>query len=303
MNPPTPTRVTARAVCGRAVPGAWCGREGRGQGRSEPRHRPPRDDVSKGFPRCTDRIWKGCRRSRSACSRSSSTRAKPRPSSHPRRAGATKSRPSSAPWSEPSQLLTDVSPAFEITSGAGGGACPSGGTPPFAPSVTAGTENNDAGSYSPLDIRIARNDGEQEITGFASLLPPGLTGNLSGIPFCSEADIALARGKPVTKRKPTPRVPSRAKSGIASLTPVSGRFSRRPPASSTSGVRSQAPRSQSCRLPARMSARLTSAPSSCISRWTSTRKRRRSASPPVPRIRSRTSSKASSSTSAKSACS
>ena len=97
------------------------------------------------------------------------------------------------PWSEPSQLLSDISPAFEISSGAGDGPCPSGGTPPFAPGVTAGTENNDAGSYSPLDIRIARNDGEQEITGFASLLPPGLTGNLSGIPFCGEAEVQRAR--------------------------------------------------------------------------------------------------------------
>ena len=128
------------------------------------------------------------------------------------------------PWSEPSQLLTDMSPAFEISSGANGGSCPSGGTPPFAPSVTAGTENNDAGAYSPLSIRIARNDGEQEITGFASLLPPGLTGNLSGVPFCSEGEIALARAKTGAEEEANPSCPvasevghSTADAGVGSV--------------------------------------------------------------------------------------
>ena len=82
---------------------------------------------------------------------------------------------------------------FPITQGVEGGPCPTGGVPPLHPQVSAGTEDNDAGSYGPLDIRITRNDGEQEITGFSSQLPPGLTGNLSGVPFCSQADIEAAR--------------------------------------------------------------------------------------------------------------
>ena len=122
------------------------------------------------------------------------------------------------PWSKPSQLLTDISPAFEISSGAGGGPCPSGGGAggiPFAPSVTAGTENQDAGAYSPLSIRIARNDGEQEITGFSSQLPPGLTGNLTGIPFCSEGDIALARGKTGHEEEADPSCPATSEIGYS----------------------------------------------------------------------------------------
>ncbi len=99
------------------------------------------------------------------------------------------------PWSNLAEVVTDESPPFEILRGFGGGACPAGGVPPFAPVVSAGAENNDAGAYSQLDIHITRNDGEQEITGFSSQLPPGLTANLSGVPFCSEADIALARTK------------------------------------------------------------------------------------------------------------
>jgi hypothetical protein len=98
------------------------------------------------------------------------------------------------PWSNPNAVLHDAS-TFRVTTGVGGGACPSGGSPPFAPGLLAGTLNNAAGAYAPLDIRITRSDGEQEITGFASQLPPGLTANLTGVPFCPEAQISAARSK------------------------------------------------------------------------------------------------------------
>jgi hypothetical protein len=96
------------------------------------------------------------------------------------------------PWSAPLEPRF-VSSSFETTEGVHEGPCPSGGVPPFHPQVISGTENNDAGSYSPFYLRILREDGEQEITRFTTVLPPGLSGNLSGIPFCSEADIEAAR--------------------------------------------------------------------------------------------------------------
>ena len=103
------------------------------------------------------------------------------------------------PWSSPEEAgmpavprIVDSSP-FAITTGVHEGACPSGGVPPFKPQVTSGTENNDAGSYSPFYLRLVREDGEQEITKFTTVLPPGLTGNLSGIPFCSDAAVEAAR--------------------------------------------------------------------------------------------------------------
>ena len=111
------------------------------------------------------------------------------------------------PWSAlGGDVLSESS--FVITSGVDRGACPSGGgTPPFKPQAVMGTENNAGGSYSPLDIRITRNDGEQEITGFSSLLPPGLTANLTGVPFCSEADIALAKTKSGAQEENEPSCP------------------------------------------------------------------------------------------------
>jgi hypothetical protein len=85
--------------------------------------------------------------------------------------------------------------AFEIISGPNASGCPSGGTPPFHPTLTAGTINNAAGSYSPFNIRLSRTDSEQEITHFSIKLPPGVTGKLAGIPFCSDQQIAAARSR------------------------------------------------------------------------------------------------------------
>ena len=79
------------------------------------------------------------------------------------------------PWSEPLAELP-LNSTFEVEEGIGGGPCPAGGVPPFHPGLVAGTLNNSAGAYSPMDIHITRNDGEQEITRFTSILPPGLDG-------------------------------------------------------------------------------------------------------------------------------
>lgn len=97
-----------------------------------------------------------------------------------------------APSSEPGNPRS-ANNTLEITSGIGGSPCPAGSLPPFKPVVLAGTTDNIAGGYSPFYLRISREDGEQELTRFSTVLPPGLTGNLTGIPFCSEAQIEAAR--------------------------------------------------------------------------------------------------------------
>jgi hypothetical protein len=118
------------------------------------------------------------------------------------------------PWSAPEMVLGVLAPPFSITQGPGEGSpCPPGGVPPFKPGISAGTLDNDAGSYSSLDLRITREDGEQEITGFSSQLPPGLTANLTGVPFCSEADIALARTKTGHEEEADPACPAASEIG------------------------------------------------------------------------------------------
>jgi hypothetical protein len=85
--------------------------------------------------------------------------------------------------------------AFQIVSGPDSGPCPTGGLPPFKPGLVAGTINNRAGSFSPFNLRLSRSDSEQEITHFSIKLPPGITGKLAGIPYCSDAAIEAAKAR------------------------------------------------------------------------------------------------------------
>ncbi len=116
------------------------------------------------------------------------------------------------PWARPTEVLHDSS-TFQVTTGIDGAACPAGGLQPFKPSLIAGTANNNAGGYSPVDIRITRNDGEQEITGFASLLPSGLTANLTGVPFCDDAQIGSAKAKTGAQELAEPSCPRASEIG------------------------------------------------------------------------------------------
>lgn len=126
--------------------------------------------------------------------------------------GTYTTRAEVTPWSAPEETLLETS-SFEVTSGVGGGACPAGGTPPFAPTVIGGASSNVAGSYSPFYIRIERKDGEQEITGFAMHFPPGLVGSLAGIPFCSNADIQRAREQTGAQAEADPACPAASQIG------------------------------------------------------------------------------------------
>ncbi len=116
------------------------------------------------------------------------------------------------PWSELSETLTDSS-SFTITKGYDGGACPSGGVPPFKPGIEAGLINNNAGAFSSFYLHLTRTDAEQEISGFSTNLPSGLTGDLSGIPFCPEASIEAARHKTGAQEEASPSCPAASQIG------------------------------------------------------------------------------------------
>jgi hypothetical protein len=116
------------------------------------------------------------------------------------------------PWSEPLESLAETS-SFTVTKGYDGGACPSGGIPPFQPQITAGMLNNNAGAFSPFYLHLTRTDAEGEIGSFSTDLPSGLTGDLSGIPFCPEAAIALARTKTGAQEEAEPSCPAASQIG------------------------------------------------------------------------------------------
>jgi hypothetical protein len=116
------------------------------------------------------------------------------------------------PWSDPESPRTVLSD-FEINKGVGGGPCPPGGVPPFKPRFEAGAINNNAGSFSPFNMRLLRGDGEQDMTKFSSVLPPGELGSLAGVGKCPEAAIAIAKSKSGREELASPSCPANSEIG------------------------------------------------------------------------------------------
>jgi hypothetical protein len=129
----------------------------------------------------------------------------------PSTCGSFGSRALLTPWADPSRTVT-VPSGFTISSGIAGGPCPSGQRP-FSPGFSSGTLNNSAGSYSPFVTRLTRADGEQDLTRFSAVLPPGLVGKLAGVAKCGEAAIAAAKGKTGRQELATPSCPAAAQVG------------------------------------------------------------------------------------------
>ncbi len=90
-------------------------------------------------------------------------------------------------WSdEPGEAPHDASSTFNITSGPNGSPCP-GSSLPFSPSLTGGTTNINAGSFSPLVTTIGREDGQQDMQQVQLHMPAGPRGPPSGVKLCPEA--------------------------------------------------------------------------------------------------------------------
>jgi hypothetical protein len=88
-----------------------------------------------------------------------------------------------APWSGNEASQADAT--FDITSGPNGSTCQA--PLPFTPSLASGTTNIQAGAFSPLTTTISREDGNQNIASVQLRYPPGLSGILTGVKLCPEA--------------------------------------------------------------------------------------------------------------------
>jgi len=133
----------------------------------------------------------------------------------PPRCGIYETKAQFTPWANPSDVLTTTS-SFEVTSGVGGGPCPPGGVPPFKPSFEAGAVNNNAGSFSPFNMRLIRSDGEQDMTKFSSILPPGQLGSLAGVGKCPDAAVDAAKAKTGRQELANPSCPASSRIGRTS---------------------------------------------------------------------------------------
>jgi hypothetical protein len=124
--------------------------------------------------------------------------------------GSYKTTGSLTPWSaEAGETAQIDEPGFTVT----GPCAASAASRPFAPSFEAGATNPVAGSYSPLVIKVNRNDGEQELTSLNFTLPEGLIGNLASVPYCSDAAIEAARSKSGRAEQASPSCPAASQIG------------------------------------------------------------------------------------------
>ncbi len=89
-----------------------------------------------------------------------------------------------APWS--GEAPQSPSASFEITSGPNGSACAD--PLPFSPSLQSGSPNINAGAFSNLTTTLSREDGQQNIQQVTLHYPPGLSGILTGVKLCGEAE-------------------------------------------------------------------------------------------------------------------
>ena len=127
----------------------------------------------------------------------------------PSRCGSYESTATFTSWAG---QVRAVHPSFQVSSGPGGGPCPIGALP-FGPGFSAGTLSNNAGSYSPFDMRLTRRDGDRELTRFSATLPPGVTGKLAGVSRCSDAGIEAARAKGGLAEQASPSCPASSQIG------------------------------------------------------------------------------------------
>jgi uncharacterized repeat protein (TIGR01451 family) len=133
----------------------------------------------------------------------------------PRVCGTYTTTSSLTPWSAPeSGPPATPSDTYKINRAPGGGSCPtSEAALPNAPGFDAGTVAPIARAYSPFVLNLRREDGTQEFSSISTVLPPGLTGKLAGIPYCPEAALAAAATKTGNQEKASPSCPAASRIG------------------------------------------------------------------------------------------
>lgn len=97
------------------------------------------------------------------------------------------------PWASPDLPDAQLTDSFLISAFPTAGPCPAqAAAAPHAPAFSAGTLTPQAGAFSPLVLRLSRQDGSQRLARIETTLPPGLSARLAGVAQCSEAQIAAA---------------------------------------------------------------------------------------------------------------
>jgi hypothetical protein len=125
------------------------------------------------------------------------------------------------PWA-PKAAVSPADPIV-LTSAPSGGPCAKTlAERPFAPAFAAKPRGTKAGAFSPVDLRIASSDGQQELKGVDITLAPGMTGKLAGIPYCPESALAVAAANAGESEQRASSCPAQSLVGSASIASGTG---------------------------------------------------------------------------------
>jgi hypothetical protein len=105
---------------------------------------------------------------------------------------------------------------FTITAGPGGKQCP-GQVRPFSPRLVAGMSTALAGAFSSFHLKLDRDDGDQYLKDVDFRMPPGFTGSLRGIAYCSDSAIQAAARKAGRDEQISPSCPAASKVGTSNV--------------------------------------------------------------------------------------
>ena len=119
------------------------------------------------------------------------------------------------PW-DGSVADQQSSQIFGLSEGPHGADCP-GQIRPFNPSLVAGTSNPVGGAYSSFTLKLEREDGDQFLGKLNFTMPPGLTANLQGVTYCSDASIASAAASPGRSEQSRPSCPASSEIGSSNV--------------------------------------------------------------------------------------
>jgi len=119
------------------------------------------------------------------------------------------------PWNETLADQTSVQ-FFNLATGPGGSGCP-GPLRPFNPHLAAGTSNPLAGAFSDFHLKLDREDGDQFLGDLNFTMPPGFTGDLRGIAYCSDASIAQAAQGSGKAEQASPSCPASSQIGSSNV--------------------------------------------------------------------------------------
>jgi hypothetical protein len=104
----------------------------------------------------------------------------------PTQCGIYKSTSDFSSWASP--FVSDFSPTAELAIETGPGGTPCSSNPlPFNPSLVAGATTDQAGGFTNFSLLLQRGDGQQRIASLKFKAPAGLTGELSNVPLCTNA--------------------------------------------------------------------------------------------------------------------